>query len=378
MAARPNSGTASPKDKLLRSIISGPIDADKLDYLFRDARHTDVPYPNGVDVDRLFRCLTTVVIDRVEGGARDVPAIGVHAKGKIAAEFLSLARYAMFSQVYWHHAVRVQKAMLFRGVEALLACYSTDAKLMEFLTQFIEMVSCLPERLYNPQPESRRLFAAENADAVTPSREGGRGTDLAATDAAVLLWLADRLVEEKRPEVVLIENILTRSWFKRLWVVSRDMQERRWDKVIRIWDQLDRSKRHRVSLEFERAIAKRVGDQAVNITTMTADDAKGLVQEMTAAQRPWLLIDVPGDRPGSEIGLYYVLESQARRLRKDDRAVGDLQQSSVWQGYAHDLRQVAGKIRVFCDPRLVDSIDSCIELEVGIDELIGILERLVP
>ena len=34
-----STSTASFKDKLLRSIISGPIDADKLDYLLRDARH---------------------------------------------------------------------------------------------------------------------------------------------------------------------------------------------------------------------------------------------------------------------------------------------------------------------------------------------------
>jgi len=41
--AKAASVSASPRDKLLRSLISGPIDADKLDYLFRDARELGLP-----------------------------------------------------------------------------------------------------------------------------------------------------------------------------------------------------------------------------------------------------------------------------------------------------------------------------------------------
>jgi serine/threonine protein kinase len=375
--ARANSTTASARDKLLRSIISGPIDADKLDYLFRDARHTDVPYPNGVDTDRLFRCLTTVVIERVDGGERDVPAIGAHAKGKVAAEFLTLARYAMFSQVYWHHAVRVQKAMLFRAVHALLASQSSESKLMEFISRFVEMATGLPELLFKPTPETARLFGPEGKLSALPAIPE-YGTDLLATDAAVLSWFADRLAELEKPEEKLIRGIMTRAWFKRLWVVSRDMEEKRWDKIVKAWDQLDRTKRHNVSLEFEKVIAKRLIKTAVNVTTMAATSANELAQEMTAAQYPWLLIDIPGARPGSEAGLHYVLESHGRRLRKDDRSVGDLQLSEVWEDYARDLRQAAGKIRVFCHPILIDSIDASITWEIGIDDLVSVIEMLIP
>ncbi|MGH9427357.1 MAG: hypothetical protein ACRD2L_13775, partial [Terriglobia bacterium] len=74
LSAKPKAAAATRRDKLLRSIISGPIDADKLDYLIRDSVHTDVPYPLGIDVDRLLRCMTTVVIS--QGGTHDVPTIG--------------------------------------------------------------------------------------------------------------------------------------------------------------------------------------------------------------------------------------------------------------------------------------------------------------
>jgi HD superfamily phosphohydrolase len=169
--AKPSNLDANPKDKLLRSIISGPIDADKLDYLFRDSRHLDLPYPRGVDVERLFGCLTTVVVSKHEGGARDVPVLGVQAKGKVTAEFLTMARYAMFSQAYWHHAVRAQKAMLFRAVEALLVAKPSDSRWRELQSDFIEMVTSLPESLYRPEPEARTLFGSSPKSVII--RGGG-------------------------------------------------------------------------------------------------------------------------------------------------------------------------------------------------------------
>src|SRR5690606_12368915 len=92
LSARPGNPQAHPKDKLLRSLFNGPVDADKLDYLLRDGRNLDLPYPRGVDVERIYGTLTTVVVTRLESGQRDVPVIGIQAKGKVAAEFLTLAR----------------------------------------------------------------------------------------------------------------------------------------------------------------------------------------------------------------------------------------------------------------------------------------------
>lgn len=378
LLAKPTSTSASAtaRHKLLRSIISGPIDADKLDYLFRDARHTDVPYPNGIDVDMLFRSMTTIVIDRVDGGAKNVPAIGIHAKGKVAGEFLTLARYAMFSQVYWHHAVRVQKAMLLRAVEALLSAQNTEAKLNEFTSKFIEMVCSLPEVLYDINEPNRTLFETDVVGEKKIHINLKQGTDLSSTDAAVLTWLYDRLMAEKLPEAILIDNILTRLWFKRLWVVSRDMQEKRWDNIVKVWNQLDRKQRNQVSFEFERRISDLFNTSGVDITNLAADTSKAMIQEMTAARQPWLLIDIPGARPGSETGLHYVLESQGRRLRKDDRTVSEIQQSAVWENYARDLGQAAGKIRIFADEKLIDIIDASINWDQGVDILLSSLEAI--
>ena len=92
-------------DQLLCSILSGPIDVDKMDYLYRDSLHCGVPYGMNFDAARLVNSLC---VNRDENG------IAISSKGKTAAEMMVFARYVMFSEVYWHHAVRSATAMIQR------------------------------------------------------------------------------------------------------------------------------------------------------------------------------------------------------------------------------------------------------------------------
>lgn len=95
------------KPTLLRSLLSGPIDVDKMDYLQRDSLHAGVPYGRNFDIARLIASLCA--------GPRG-ERIAITEKGKTAAEMMVFARYVMFSEVYWHHAVRCATAMLQRIV----------------------------------------------------------------------------------------------------------------------------------------------------------------------------------------------------------------------------------------------------------------------
>ena len=92
-------------DRLLSSILSGPIDIDKMDYLFRDSLHAGVPYGLQLDQGRL---IGSFCLNASEDG------LAITEKGKTAAELMIFARYIMFSEVYWHHAVRSATAMLQR------------------------------------------------------------------------------------------------------------------------------------------------------------------------------------------------------------------------------------------------------------------------
>lgn len=92
---------------VLRNVLNGPVDVDKMDYLARDSLHAGVPYGRNFDSARLINSLC---IDWSAG------RLCIDSKGKTAAEMLVFARYVMFSEVYWHHAVRSATAMLQRLV----------------------------------------------------------------------------------------------------------------------------------------------------------------------------------------------------------------------------------------------------------------------
>jgi len=119
----------------LQGLISGSLDLDKIDYLSRDARMCGVPYGT-VDVDRLLATLTLV---ETAPGRYEV---GVLEKGVSALESLLFAKYQMYRNVYWHHAVRAATCMFKRAVRGAVArgsvtvaeiAEATDDGLMERL-----------------------------------------------------------------------------------------------------------------------------------------------------------------------------------------------------------------------------------------------------
>ena len=131
-------------EKILGSIISGPIDVDKMDYLYRDSLHCGVPYGMNFDAPRL---INSICLNQQQTG------IAITSKGKTAAEMLVFARYIMFSEVYWHHAVRSATAMLQRiffdwhqrhADKCAPSSLSrlTDSSFAELMTQSKDAVCC--------------------------------------------------------------------------------------------------------------------------------------------------------------------------------------------------------------------------------------------
>lgn len=96
--------------KLLSSILSGPIDVDKMDYLMRDSHAAGVPYGKNYDLDRL---VGSFCLNQAGDG------IAISTKGKTAAELMVFARYVMFSEVYWHHTARSATVMFQRLVDCI-------------------------------------------------------------------------------------------------------------------------------------------------------------------------------------------------------------------------------------------------------------------
>lgn len=89
------------------TVISGPIDADKLDFLLRDAYFTGAPY-GLIDVRRI------ILRSRLMNGKL---AVNVNAVGAI--EEMALARYQNFVNIYFHHTVRAAQILFLSGARIL-------------------------------------------------------------------------------------------------------------------------------------------------------------------------------------------------------------------------------------------------------------------
>jgi len=112
----------------LQGLVSGSLDLDKIEYLRRDSLMCGVPY-GAIDADRLMNALT-VVHDPGSGRLR----IGVLEKGLSALESLLFAKYQMYRNVYWHHAVRSATAMYKRLVDDALGAGELEVRELAGLT----------------------------------------------------------------------------------------------------------------------------------------------------------------------------------------------------------------------------------------------------
>jgi len=118
---------------LWKTLISGQLDADRADYLLRDSLHIGVNY-GLYDRERLVHSLT---IGRLETGSL---TIGIEEKSWHIAESLVLARYQMFSQVYFHKVRRIYDYHIYKATKEVLTalgqkkgCYPPPDKLEEYL-----------------------------------------------------------------------------------------------------------------------------------------------------------------------------------------------------------------------------------------------------
>lgn len=98
-------GDPSTKYPALRELVSGPnLDADRMDYLLRDAYFTGV-VSGRYDADQLVASLRLFERD---GAA----VVGIDARGVVALESFVVARYMMFAAVYFHHTTRLFERIL--------------------------------------------------------------------------------------------------------------------------------------------------------------------------------------------------------------------------------------------------------------------------
>ena len=88
------------EDKLVVSMISSQIDADRMDYLLRDAYYTGVSYGH-FDMERILRVMRPTD-----------EQIVIKSSGMHAVEDYIMSRYQMYWQVYFHPVTRSAEVIL--------------------------------------------------------------------------------------------------------------------------------------------------------------------------------------------------------------------------------------------------------------------------
>lgn len=88
------------EDKLVVSLISSQVDADRMDYLLRDAYYTGVSYGN-FDLERIWRVMRP-----------SEDQVVIKQSGMHAVEDYIMSRYQMYWQVYFHPVTRSAEVIL--------------------------------------------------------------------------------------------------------------------------------------------------------------------------------------------------------------------------------------------------------------------------
>ncbi|MCL5430527.1 MAG: HD domain-containing protein [Candidatus Marsarchaeota archaeon] len=133
----------------LGQLVTGAIGSDRLDYLSRDAHYTGVAF-GVIDYPHIKKRLAIY---------KESPA--VYESGIHSAENVLIARYSMFTSVYYHHTIMIAQGMYVKAVENAIESNAIDPQELKELNDW-EMLARLKKandsRDLAKGLESRRLF----------------------------------------------------------------------------------------------------------------------------------------------------------------------------------------------------------------------------
>ena len=122
------------ENDILNQIVSGQLDADRMDYLLRDSYFTATSYGQ-FDLERILRTM------RVRKTAEGRKVIVVKYTGIHSVEDYIMARYQMYWQVYYHPVARSYEAVFIQLFNRLKDIFKGDKDYfedMKVLVPFLE------------------------------------------------------------------------------------------------------------------------------------------------------------------------------------------------------------------------------------------------
>ena len=364
----------SLKTEVLAAIIDGPVDADKADYIVRDSERCELPYGSQLDIERLLRVLTVAIIPEETWPVRRV-TLGVYDKGLVSAHAFGLARYQLLATVYWHHTVRIAKAML-QYATALglpLAVFGPttskgEAKTLEIRERLLAFLKSLAPPFRTPgvvaatseseptaavdlteQPPTQVLDAVAGADVGGISRSNTTVKadwypGIAWTDWLMLQWIAglDNASVNSRN---LIGSIQGRRLYKRIATFSRDGA---YQNIIAVLDEHNNwPAKIELCKKIHDKVATRLRREWENLPTTTGLSLSEF--EMLCRSNLLILIDVPNPKKkvGYDRPLGVVPELKEKSYQQEPRQA---MEDRPWRDIMESMIKGIAPVRVLCHP----------------------------
>lgn len=349
--------------RLLSTIIDGPIDADKTDYLVRDSTECRLRYGLAIDFERLMKTITIAYDENTEKFQ-----LAIYDKGRPCAESIALSRYLMFASVYWHHTSRSYKAMLQYAFKLVLNQFKRREQREAFTNEFLGFITDLKA------PPRRTVESLSSIHVVI---ESGSSQQIAESDMALLDFLYQRA---PIPAKEVLESLASRRLYKRLTTVHYSTLETkagtsRWDifqKISEDWDaKLKLSEALQAKLLVEvRARARGKTSQSLSEKKMTRLD------ELMSSGHQSILIDVP---PKKDAGprLSFVKETMEDRYLDHPREELSML-SEVWMGPIQELFNSISDVRIFCHGEVRDTIRAVLDADSIAEMTVKELKRSIP
>lgn len=348
-ASRGRSGEVGPVDLpvdgLARDAINGPIDSDKLDYLIRDGASCGVNYSCGIDRSRFLRSLTAHA--RKSGPTGTRLALAYRAKGAAAVEGVLLARYELYSSVYWHHTFRCIQAMFVQAATNAFGSLS----LARNPTAFRSAQSAFYDGVICGLPMDARKVG---------KRKGARAPDV--SDIPPLSVRKEPSLEfvwhfADGRHRALIERLADRDLYKRVYEVRTSELLPQLD-YSGLKERLGAENRVSIAARLEEAfinsIHKKIADRHGPIESIAESQAREIAQGLERSNLPLVVVDYPVKGIPDETNIPPEIGDASRKYIS-----GRTPEPTFGREVFHKVRQMqieCATVRVFAEPLLHELI----------------------
>jgi len=309
------------KTKMLSSIIDGPIDVDKLDYLLRDSQNCYLRYGELIDIDRLIRNLTVIIN---KDSYKQNIAIGTYEKGQSAAESLTFARYLLYQSVYWHHTARAVRCMIREAVNSALM-KKIKGKHGNFYKDFEEL-----------------LGVSKEVNNVTIND---------------ILNLIERWTDNEGKEI--INMIKQRNYYKRILTIhnySLPELEKGKKSLLEKFRDVYKSTgfQEKYQKKIKEAFENKLSGNLPKVSKLSPENRDKTIEMLTTPKK--IICDCPSLNYGTSDKLRFISEPQRLQQNYFTRGTTGERVSEVWNEIYFKLMNIASKGRVFCHPDIRDTL----------------------